>query len=92
MNTFKLGQQAERVGMYPTPSVIVAEKGIVLEEICNQHTHNISKEYANYKGNTLFHFPLYHFITSPYLRELDCPLYIIIVSNGLSINKEKNRN
>ncbi len=55
MIIFEVGQQTERAGICPTLSDMVAGKGIALEEVRNQHTRNVSKEYANYKGDTLFY-------------------------------------
>ena len=61
MITLKIGRQAERAGIDPTLSVMVA-KGVALEKLGNQYTRNVCEEYANNGSNPLFYCLIYHFI------------------------------
>jgi len=59
---FKIWRQAERVGIDPTLSVVVAGGGIALEEMYNQLHCDVGKGYLYNKSNPLFNFVIYHVI------------------------------
>jgi hypothetical protein len=71
---FKIGQQAERVGIIPTLPVVLA-KGIALEQVVNQNPRYVGKEYTYNKGYSLIYFLLNHVIKSLFLHPLDWRIY-----------------
>lgn len=89
MITFTIGRQTERAGIDPTLSAIVAEKGVALKQARNQHTHNVSKEYADYKGNTLFYFPLNQFIITLPSRARSPSLYPNFIKRLVNQQREE---
>jgi hypothetical protein len=89
MNIFRLGQQAERVGMTPTLPVVLA-KGIALEQVVNQNPRYVRKEYAYNESYSLIYFFLNHVIQSLF----PCPpdwRSCYILPQEESINKEENQ-
>ena len=54
--------ETERVSMNPTLPVLAAIKGIALEKMSEQKPGNVSKDYANYKGDPLVECFLRQFI------------------------------
>ena len=99
MIRFKIGRQTERVGIYPTLSVLVA-KWVASQEIMNYHKRKVYKEYPDYKCYPLINFFLAHVIESlvpaPLIgersaRERICSPPFIILPYKMSINKEQNR-
>ena len=65
MITFRTRRQTERAGLDPTLSVMVADKGIALEKLCNQYTCDVCKEYTDNSGNPLFQRILNQVINHP---------------------------